>query len=267
MPITPDRSLLGFDIGCVPWAAQGGTFAPLNASEGALCFPFFVFPEFFSFFFLLPPSMQRRHFCASALAGTAALAAPAVLAQSAVSSNQFRRLKTPAEVAAPAGKVEVVEFFWYSCPHCYAFEPQFAAWKQKAPAHVSVRRVPVAFNASFVPQQKLFFALSSFENFEALHVAAFKAIHVDKNRLANDEAIFAWAQKQGLDAKRFRDAYTSFSTANAARQATQLQNAYAVDGVPAMGVAGRFYTDGELAGSMSAVLSVVEHLVEQSRKA
>lgn len=213
--------------------------------------------------------MKRRHFsmAAASVASTLTLAAPAAFAQSAPrEGKEYVRLSKPAGTEAPADKVEVVEFFWYSCPHCNVFEPTFAAWKQKAPEFISVRRVPVAFNASFVPQQKLFYALQSLPNFDALHVKVFHTIHNERNKLANDEAIFEWAAKQGLDVAKFKEVYNSFSVANQVRKATQLQQAYDVEGVPSMGVAGLYYTDGPRAGSMANVLRTVEHLANQSRK-
>ena len=215
--------------------------------------------------------MQRRQFSlAAATAATSmAFGANSVWAQQAApkEGKEYLRLATPAPTEAPQGKIEVVEFFWYSCPHCNAFEPTFAAWKQKAPANVVVRRVPVAFNASFVPQQKLFYALQTMPNFDAMHVKVFHAIHVERNKLANDEAIFEWVGKQGVDVAKFKDAYNSFNVASQVRKAAALQQAYDVEGVPSMGVAGRYYTDGPRAGSMANVLSVVEYLVAHSAKA
>lgn len=215
--------------------------------------------------------MQRRQFSlAAATAATAmAFTSNAVLAQQAApqEGKEYLRLSKPAPTEAPEGKVEVVEFFWYSCPHCNAFEPTFAAWKQKVPANIVVRRVPVAFNASFVPQQKLYFALQAMDNFDAMHVKVFHAIHVERNKLAKDEDIFNWVAKQGVDVNKFKELYNSFNVSSQVRKATQLQQAYDVEGVPSMGVAGRFYTDGPRAGSMPNVLNVVEYLVAQSAKA
>ncbi|MBD7959898.1 thiol:disulfide interchange protein DsbA/DsbL [Comamonas avium] len=215
--------------------------------------------------------MQRRQFSlAAATAATSmAFGANSALAQQAApqEGKEYLRLSKPAPVDAPAGKIEVVEFFWYSCPHCNVFEPTFAAWKQKAPANVVVRRVPVAFNASFVPQQKLYFALQSMDNFDAMHVKVFHAIHVERNKLAKDEDIFNWVGKQGVDVNKFKEVYNSFNVSSQVRKATQLQQAYDVEGVPSMGVAGRYYTDGPRAGSMPNVLRVVEYLVAQSAKA
>lgn len=216
--------------------------------------------------------MKRREFslaASAAAAGALTLGASSSWAQGAApkEGKDYIKLGKPASVSAPAGKVEVVEFFWYSCPHCNAFEPQFEAWAKTQPADVVVRRVPVAFNASFVPQQKLYYALEGMNLLPQLHAKVFRTIHVDRNLLKNDEAIFDWVGKQGVDLAKFKEVYNSFTVANQARKAAQLQNEYDVEGVPAMGVAGRYYTDGTKAGNMDNVLRVVNALVASSRKA
>ncbi|MGW8422594.1 MULTISPECIES: thiol:disulfide interchange protein DsbA/DsbL [Comamonas] len=216
--------------------------------------------------------MKRREFslaASAAAAGALSLGASSSWAQGAApkEGKDYIKLGKPASVSAPAGKVEVVEFFWYSCPHCNAFEPQFEAWAKSQPADVAVRRVPVAFNASFVPQQKLYYALEGMNLLPQLHAKVFRTIHVDRNLLKTDDAIFDWVGKQGVDLAKFKEVYNSFTVANQARKAAQLQNEYDVEGVPAMGVAGRYYTDGTKAGNMDNVLRVVNALVASSRKA
>ena len=216
--------------------------------------------------------MKRREFslaASAAAAGALTLGASSSWAQGAApkEGKDYIKLAKPASVSAAAGKVEVVEFFWYSCPHCNAFEPQFEAWAKSQPADVVVRRVPVAFNASFVPQQKLYYALEGMNQLPQLHAKVFRTIHVDRNLLKTDDAIFDWVGKQGVDLAKFKEVYNSFTVANQARKAAQLQNEYDVEGVPAMGVAGRYYTDGTKAGNMENVLRVVNALVASSRKA
>ena len=216
--------------------------------------------------------MKRREFslaASAAAAGALSLGASSSWAQGAApkEGKDYIKLGKPASVSAPAGKVEVVEFFWYSCPHCNAFEPQFEAWAKSQPADVVVRRVPVAFNASFVPQQKLYYALEGMNLLPQLHAKVFRTIHVDRNLLKTDDAIFDWVGKQGVDLAKFKEVYNSFTVANQARKAAQLQNEYDVEGVPAMGVAGRYYTDGTKAGNMDNVLRVVNALIASSRKA
>ena len=127
-----------------------------------------------------------------------------------------------------------------------------------------IKRVPVAFQDSFVPQQKLFYALEALGKVDALHDKVFYAIHVDKQALNTEAKIVDWAVKQGLDKAKFQEAYNSFSVAGKVKRATLLQEAYKVEGVPAIGIAGRYYTDGTMAGSMPAVLAVVNHLISIS---
>ena len=210
--------------------------------------------------------MKRREFplpAASALA-VGAISLPA-MAQPR-EGKDYRKLAKPAATEAPAGKVEVIEFFWYSCGHCNAFEPAFAAWLKTAPKDLVVHRVPVAFNGSFVPQQKIYYALEGLGKTEEIHAKVFRAIHVDRLKLTKDEEIFDWMGKQGVDVAKFKEMYNSFTVSNQVRKATQIQDAYGVEGVPSMGVAGRYYTDGTMAGSMQNVLQVVEQLAAQARK-
>lgn len=213
--------------------------------------------------------MNRREFSATAAGslGLLALGVPGLaLAQRKPQEGQdYRTLDRRASTEAPAGKIEVVEFFWYSCPHCNAFEPQLNAWLKHLPADVAFRRVPVAFRDDFVPQQRLYYTLEAMGKVDQLHDKVFEAIHVRHEPTNREDAILAWAQKNGLDPKKFQELYNSFSVQTNARKATQLQDAYKVDGVPALGVAGRWYTDGEMAHGMDRALQVVDDLVAQAR--
>ena len=213
--------------------------------------------------------MKRRDFsvvCGAALAGSA-VAPRLALAQAKppVAGTDYMVLEKRASVEAPAGKIEVVEFFWYSCPHCNAFEPTLNAWVKGVGKDVSVRRVPVAFRDDFVPQQRLFYALEAMGLLDKLHGQVFAAIHVEKQKLERGDEIGDWVGKQGVDKTKFMEQYNSFSISTKATRGAQLQNAYRVEGVPALGVAGRFYTDGSLARSMERALQVVEFLTGEVR--
>jgi thiol:disulfide interchange protein DsbA len=217
--------------------------------------------------------MQRREFSQAALtAATLAglTAALPIMARAQgkppTEGNDYLLLDKPAPVEAAADKVEVVEFFWYSCPHCNVFEPQFDAWAKKAPKDVSVRRVPVSFRPDFEPQQRLFYVLEALGKVDALHKKVFYAIHVEKQALNTAELVIAWAEKQGLNKAKFSELYNSFPVNLKARKATQLQDAFKVDGVPALGVAGRYYTSGTLAGTMERALAVTDYLITLARK-
>lgn len=215
--------------------------------------------------------MNRREFSA----GTACVVAMASLGlpnlawaqKKPADGTDFKTLDNPVAVEAPAGKIEVVEFFWYSCPHCNAFEPRLEVWSKKLPPEVVLRRVPVAFRDSFVPQQRLFYTLEAMGRLGDLHAKVFQAIHTEKQTIDREGPIVDWVAKQGVDKAKFTELYNSFAVSTKARKATQLQDAYKVEGVPALGIAGRYYTDGSLAGNMDRALQVTEYLVAEARKA
>jgi thiol:disulfide interchange protein DsbA len=222
--------------------------------------------------------MKRRDFNLSSLtASVSALSLPSWAQAPAakpvagppiklIEGKDYNRLEHPQANEVGAGKIEVIEFFWYSCPHCNAFEPTLAQWIKNAAKDVVVRRIPVAFNDSFAPQQRLFFALEALNLLDTLHTKVFQAVHVDKQPLNTDASIQAWAEKQGVDKTKFAETYKSFGMASKLRRAVQLQNDFKVEGVPALGIAGRFYTDGSMAGSMERALQVTEALLAQVRQ-
>jgi protein dithiol oxidoreductase (disulfide-forming) len=216
--------------------------------------------------------MQRRDF-SRVLASASVLSAGTVLGSSAwaqaaapvpglKAGSDYRALSTLAPVDAPAGQIEVVEFFAYSCIHCYNFEPLLRDWAKQLPANVVVRRTPVAFNAAFEPQQRLYYALEALGLLDTLHEKAFRAFHVDKQPLRNADAVIEWAVKQGLDKAKFSAAYNAFGLAGKIKRAVQLQNAYEVEGTPALGIAGRYYVPGQAAKT----LVVANALIAQARK-
>ena len=216
--------------------------------------------------------MNRREFSVAAACTVAfvSLGVPgSVLAQARKpdEGTDYLTLDKRVPVEAPAGKVEVIEFFWYSCPHCNAFEPKLVSWIKKLPSDVSIRRVPVAFRDDFVPQQRLYYTLEAMGKLDELHGKVFTAIHAERQVIDKEASIVAWAEKNGLDKARFQELYNSFSVQTKARRATQLQDAYKVQGVPALGIAGRYYTDGTLAGTMDRALQVTDYLVAEARKA
>jgi thiol:disulfide interchange protein DsbA len=210
--------------------------------------------------------MKRRDFslaapAAALLSSTAFTPWAQAQAFTPTEGSDYYALEKPVPVEAPGGKIEIVEFFWYSCPHCYAFEPALDGWSKKLPKDVVLRRVPIAFQDSFAPQQRLFYALEAMGLISKLHTKVFNAIHSERLNLAKGEAIIDWVAQQGVDKTKFTEQFNSFSVSSKATKATQLQNSYRVEGVPALGVAGRFYTDGQIAKNMDRALQVVDALV------
>lgn len=214
--------------------------------------------------------MDRREFVqgAAALGGFTLSAAPlmARAQKKPEPGTDYKALDKPVSTEAPAGKIEVVEFFWYSCPHCNSFEPQLEAWARQLPPDVVLKRVPIAFRDDFVPQQRLFYTLEAMGKLDELHRKVFLTIHGERQPINKQDTILAWAEKQGLDKTKFSELYNSFSVSSKARRAVQLQEAFKVEGVPALGIAGRYYTDGSMAGNMGRALQVTDHLIAEARK-
>ncbi len=214
--------------------------------------------------------MKRRQFSTTLLgAGAAALALPtAAIAQgNPVEGRHYVRLSQPVPVYAPAGKLEVIEFFWYGCPQCAAFEPALEAWTKQLPDDVAFRRVPVAFRPeTYSAHQRLFYALDSLGFVPALQRKVFYAIHVERQRLDNPAELAAFASKNGIDPARLTEAVNSFGIQAKLKQANQLVDGYKIDGVPAIGIQGRFYTSGTLAGDNDRALAVTDYLLQRLRK-
>ena len=213
--------------------------------------------------------MQRRDFSTHLAGAGLALALPSLAqAQAAFKEGtQYVRLSTAAPVTLPSPdkKIEVVEFFWYGCPHCYAFEPTLEAWVKRLPADVYFRQVPVGFAAPHQYHQRLFYAMEETGQFEALHRKVFAAMHQQNKRLSSDAEVLAFANGNGADGAKLVEAMKSFGVNTKASRARQLADAYKVDGVPAIGVNGRFYTSGSLAGSNERAVAVADYLIRLSR--
>lgn len=171
-------------------------------------------------------------------------------------------------------KVEVTEFFGYFCPHCNALEPVLVDWVKKQGDKIVFKRVPVAFRDTMVPQQKLYYTLETMGRVEDLHPKVFQAIHVQRQSLDTDAAITDFMVKQGVDKQKFLDVYNSFGVQSKAKRASQLMQAYQVDGVPLLAVDGRFLTSPSIVIASvgnrpepvlhSATFQVLDWLVAQS---
>lgn len=166
---------------------------------------------------------------------------------------EYDVLATP-QTTASGKKIEVTEFFAYYCPHCNAFEPQLQAWVKKQGDNISFKRVHVSLNDSVAPQQRLYFTLEALGIVEQYHQKVFNAMHVEHNRLGSDEAVLDFAVKQGIDAKKFSDAYRSFGVDGRIRRAGAMMKDYQVTFWPMIAIDGRFITSPSQAdqGSKSA---------------
>ncbi len=212
--------------------------------------------------------MKRRDFSLQ-LAGAAWAVSPLARAQGGpVEGTHFVKLNAPAPVSVPEGKkIEVVEFFWYECSHCNAFELPLEAWVKKLPADVAFRQVPVGFTARHQVTQRLYYTLEAMGQLPALHRRVFTAIHVQGRRMSTEAEVMAYVKEQGVDMAKFGDLHKSFQVNTLATRARQLADAYKIDGVPALGIQGRFWTAASLAGNHERALAVADFLIQRARSA
>ncbi|MBO9354400.1 thioredoxin domain-containing protein [Bordetella petrii] len=201
------------------------------------------------------------------LAAAAALAASTLFAPAsqAQGAQQYVAINPPLPSDTP-GKIEVLEFFAYTCPHCATIEPMVEAWAKTAPSDVVLKQVPIAFNAGMKPLQQLYYTLQTL-NRPDLHAKVFTAMHVERKRLFDKKAMGDWAAEQGVDRAKFDSVFDSFSVQTQVQRADQLAQAYNIDGTPAFGVGGKFLTSPALAGnSYEGALQQVDKLIPMARQ-
>jgi thiol:disulfide interchange protein DsbA len=189
--------------------------------------------------------------------------------------TDFRTLPR-AQPTESGKKVEVTEFFWYSCPHCNAFEPDLSAWVKKQGNKIVFKRVPVAFRETMIPEQRLYYTLEAMGKAEEMQAKIFHAIHVENQRLNNDQAILDYIAKQGIDKKKFAELYNSFGVESKIKRAAKLQESYQIDGVPTVAIDGRFLTSPGIVGVgmgqqpepvlHAAAIKVMDWLVANAKK-
>ncbi|WP_116134730.1 thiol:disulfide interchange protein DsbA/DsbL [Trinickia diaoshuihuensis] len=182
-----------------------------------------------------------------------------------VAGKDYTVLKTPQPVDAPAGKIEVIEFMWYGCPHCNEFDPYLEKWVKALPADVVFKRVPVAFRDDFIPHSKLLHAVDALGLVQQLTPAIFHEIHVNKNYLLTPEDQAKFLATQGVDTKKFLAAYNSFSTQSELNRDKQMIQDYKIDGVPTLAIQGKYETGPAATDSLAGTIQVLDYLVAQVR--
>ncbi len=197
---------------------------------------------------------------AAAVLSLSAFAAP----DAAFEGHDYARLKN-AQPVATGKKIEVLEFFWYRCPHCFQLEPGLDKWLKTLPKDVQVRRVPAVFRDDWMPGAKLYYALEQMGLLSRLHNKVFNAYHVENINL-NDPAILGdWIAKQGVDRKEFETVYNSFSIQSKAMQGARLGTSYAITGVPVFIIDGKFTTAMSMTNSEPRLFEVLDQLIDRAR--
>jgi protein dithiol oxidoreductase (disulfide-forming) len=199
----------------------------------------------------------RRSLVAALSLTPLALASRGVLAQA---SGAFTELKPTLPVEGD-GKIEVLEFFWYGCIHCYNLEPRLDSWLKTLPKDVQFRRVPAVLSDRWGHDAAVFYAFEAMGVLDKLHRPFFEAIHVNRLRSDNVQALNAWLEKQGVDPKKFAETARSFGVQSKVKRAVRLTSDYRIEGTPAMAVHGRYTVP-----SSESMLDTVNQLVAAVRK-
>ncbi len=204
---------------------------------------------------------RRTLMFALGLAPLASLAQQRQLA----SGVDYTELK-PGQPVDAQGKIEVLEFFWYGCPHCYTLEPLLEKWIARLPADVQFRRVPAVFNEAWARDAAVFYTFEALGVVEKLHRPYYDAIHRDKVNTRSPAALAQWLEKNGVDTKKFDEALKSFGVQSKVRRATQQSVAYRIDGTPALAVNGRYTVSAGQGRTQAGMLATAESLIGIARK-
>jgi protein dithiol oxidoreductase (disulfide-forming) len=194
------------------------------------------------------------------------LMAPLVALAQGSGGYKYSELKPAQPISVEGKKIEVIEFFWYGCPHCYNLEPFLEPWAKKLPPDVQFRRVPAVFSPRWEHDAEIFYTFDALGVLDRVHEKFFDAIHRDGLRTDNPEALAQWLQRNGIDPKKFNETMKSFTVKSRTGRAKQMSIAYAIDGTPAMAVQGKYTVSAEQGGSREGMLQTVSYLVDQIRK-
>ncbi|AZF61109.1 MULTISPECIES: thiol:disulfide interchange protein DsbA/DsbL [Pseudomonas] len=178
----------------------------------------------------------------------------------------YVELANPVPVSVP-GKIEVVELFWYGCPHCYAFEPVINPWVEKLPEDVNFKRVPALFGGPWDAHGQLFITLDTMGVEHKVHAAVFNAIQKEGKRLVKPEDMADFVATQGVDKTKFLETFNSFAVKGKMAQYKELAQKYGVQGVPTLIVNGKYRFDIGSAGGEEQALNVADQLIAKERAA
>jgi thiol:disulfide interchange protein DsbA len=176
-------------------------------------------------------------------------------------------IQVPTQPTDTGSKVEVREFFWFGCPHCYHLEPTLQAWLKTLSPKAQFVRTPAVLRPDWEAHGRAYYAFEALGVSDKMDAAFFKALHEQHRDLSNEETITAFAVENGIDKSRFRDAYNSFGMATNLRHAAELQKAYNLSSVPTMVVAGKYVTNASIAGGQEELMKVLDYLIDKAAKA
>ncbi len=185
---------------------------------------------------------------------------------SPVSGQQGYKVIKPAQPTRTGDKIEVLEIFWYGCPHCYSFEPLLAAWKPTLAEDVVFRRMPAVLNKNWIAHARAFFAAERMGVLEQVHLPLFKALHQDRKRIYSKAEIIDFVGGLGIDTEAFEMHYDSNETEIKMKSAFIQAQRFKLTGVPAVVVNGKYLVSATLSGSLDDMLTTVDALIDGERE-
>jgi thiol:disulfide interchange protein DsbA len=203
----------------------------------------------------------------AALMAAAFLLAPVSVAVAAEPMEDVDYVRIAPQPVVTPGKIEVIEFFYYGCESCNRLEPQVQSWLKTLPRDISFRRVPALRRTAWVPLTRVYFALEQLGEVERLHTQVYRAVHDDGLNLGNSSALYEWAQRVGLDRGKVEQLLDSDLVRSQVQRARDATVAYGISATPSFVVDGRYVTSGGMAGSLEALLPIVDGLIEKARVA
>ena len=214
---------------------------------------------------------MRRRVVLKVLAGGTTLALFALAGQASAQeirarqNIEYRVLASPQPVETGAS-IEVIDFFWYGCPYCNELQPALFDWIKNKPADVTVRHVPVILKDTWAPHARIFYTLELLGELERLHLAVYHSYHVEQLYMSKPDVMEQWAVKNGIDPRRWKDAYYSPEVDAKIARAAQATKRYDIQGTPSIVVDGRYLTSSSMTPTVRGVISVLDDLVKLARQ-
>ncbi|SEM85050.1 thiol:disulfide interchange protein DsbA/DsbL [Nitrosomonas marina] len=181
-----------------------------------------------------------------------------------VAGRDYKILQNP-QPTQNNERIEVIEFFWYGCPHCNSLHPHIKTWLKNKPDDVDFRYVPAIFRNNWIPGAKTFYTIVAMNELETMHDRVYDAIHRDKIDLSDESVLFNWIDRQGIDKDKFINIYQSFTIQNQVARTNQMMRQYQLTGVPAFVVEGQYLTSGKKGGTPQDTMQTLNAVIDMVR--
>lgn len=175
----------------------------------------------------------------------------------------YRLIRTQ-PVSVTSG-IEVIDFFWYGCPHCNNLQPALEQWISRKPADVTIRRIPAVLRDSWAPHARIYYTLEALGEVDRLHQQVYRSYHVEELHMSKPEVMSEWAVRHGIARERWDAAYVSAAVTGKVEHAAILTRMYGIEGTPSLVIDGHYLTSGNMAGTIEQLVPMLDRLVRLAR--